>query len=201
MLVKDMPIQQKLMRVIILISGVVLIVTCVTFFVYEFYAFRKTTTEKLSTIGKIISTNSTAALSFDDADGAKEILAALKAEPHIMAAALYDKDGNLFSQYPSNLKPTSFPGKPQHDGYHFIHSHLEGYDAASSHRRESAIRTDTSAWDTEERGVPAWSLRLAKNAIEARGSGAHADVLQIDLKAVGRGVPVFRQRRDLRVNR
>ena len=96
MLLKDMPIQRKLMRVIIIISGVVLLVTCISFFVYEIYIFRKTTTEKLSTIGKIISANSTAALAFDNAEDAQEILAALKTEPNIVAAALYDKDGHLF---------------------------------------------------------------------------------------------------------
>ena len=92
-----------------LISGIVLLVTCGTFFIYEFYAFRKTTTENLSTIGKIISANSTAALAFDDPDDAKEILAALKAEPHIVAASLYDSAGNLFSQYVCQCFSPEFP--------------------------------------------------------------------------------------------
>src|SRR5882762_10981616 len=99
MLFKDMPIQKKLLRIIFLISGVVLLVTCLTFFIYEFYIFRKTTTEKLSTIGKIISLNSTAALAFDDPEAAKEILASLKTEPHIVAACLYNKEGKIFAQY------------------------------------------------------------------------------------------------------
>lgn len=128
MLLKDMPIQRKLMRVIIIISGVLLLVTCISFFVYEIYIFRKTTTEKLSTIGKIISANSTAALAFDNAEDAQEILAALKTEPHIVAAALYDKDGNLFSYYPANSKPGAFPVNPKPDGYNFIQSHLEGFE-------------------------------------------------------------------------
>ena len=55
--------------------------------------------EKLSTIGKILAANNTATLAFDDCDGAKKILAALKTEPHIVAAALYDEKGNLFWQY------------------------------------------------------------------------------------------------------
>ena len=127
MLFKDMPIRRKLMRIIFLISGIVLLVTCVTFFIYEFYAFRKTTVEKLSTIGKIISANSTAALAFDDPDDAKEILTALKAEPHIVAAGLYDKDGNLFSQYAVDKDSTVFPLKPGKEGYQFVNAHLEGF--------------------------------------------------------------------------
>jgi len=124
---KDLPIQKKLLRVIFLISGVVLLVTCITFFVYEYYTFRQSTKEKLSTIGKIISTNSTAALAFDSHDDAKEILSALKAEPHIVAACLYDKNGKIFSQYPSNSDIHSFPAKPEAQGYRFYASHLEGF--------------------------------------------------------------------------
>ena len=127
MLFKDMPIRRKLMRIIFLISGIVLLVTCITFFIYEFYAFRKTTVEKLSTIGKIISANSTAALAFDNQDDAKEILAALKTEPHIVAAGLYDKNGYLFSRYSSGTGINIVPAKPGLEGYHFIHSHLEGF--------------------------------------------------------------------------
>ncbi|HZE84710.1 MAG TPA: ATP-binding protein [Puia sp.] len=123
------------MRVTILISGVVLLVTCGTFFVYEFYAFRRTTLEKLSTIGKIISANSTAALAFDNRGDAKEILAALKTEPHIVAAGLYDKDGHLFAQYPSAPDLHVFPDKPGPEGYRFTDSHLEGFQPVMEETR------------------------------------------------------------------
>jgi signal transduction histidine kinase/DNA-binding response OmpR family regulator/HAMP domain-containing protein len=122
---RDIPIQKKLRRFIFLISGVVLFVTCITFFAYEYYTFRKTTIEKLSTIGKIISANSTAALAFENHEDAKEILAALKAEPHITAACLYDKNGDLFSQYRAGPVIDSFPAKPGPEGYRFVHSNLE----------------------------------------------------------------------------
>ena len=126
-LFKDMPIQKKLMRIMFLISGTVLFVTCITFFIYEFYAFRKTTTEKLSTIGKIIAANSTAALAFANQEDAKEILAALKTEHNIVAAALYDSEGNLFSQYRATSGEDTLPVKPGPGGYQFAHSHLEGF--------------------------------------------------------------------------
>src|SRR5688572_24632153 len=136
MLFKDMPIRRKLMRIIFLISGIVLLVTCITFFIYEFYAFRKTTVEKLSTIGKIISANSTAALAFDNQDDAKEILAALKTEPHIVAAGLYDENGYLFSRYSSDTGINVVPAKPGLEGYHFIHSHLEGFQPVMLESRQ-----------------------------------------------------------------
>ena len=127
MLFKDMPIRRKLMRIITLIIGLVLLVTSITFFIYEVYSFRITTREKLSTIGKIISANSTAALAFDYHEDAKEILAALKAEPHIVAAAIYDRNGALFVQYSPGGDIPDLPAKPGEQGYRFIHSHLEGF--------------------------------------------------------------------------
>lgn len=128
MLFKNLPIRKKLLRIILLINGIVLFVTCVTFFIYEYYIFRKTTVEKLSTIGKILSANSTAALAFVNADDAKEILAALKTEPHIVAACLFDKNGNLFVKYTSGDSTNVFPAKPQVQGYRFANSHLEAFE-------------------------------------------------------------------------
>jgi signal transduction histidine kinase len=95
--------------------------------VYEFYTFRQTTIQKLSTLGEIISTNSTAALAFQDQESADEILAALKAEPHIVAACLYDKNGKLFSFYPSSLDVKKLPVKSELTGYHFDDSYLQGF--------------------------------------------------------------------------
>ena len=110
----------------LLTSGAVLLLTCLAFFAYEVLTFRQSTVEKLSTLGKIISANSTAALAFDDRDAATEILAALKAEPHIVAAGLYGTTGKLFAQYPVN-SPAAFPSAPEQDGYHFERGHLAGF--------------------------------------------------------------------------
>jgi len=129
MLLRNLPIRKKLMRIIFLINGIVLLVTCVSFFLYEYYIFRKTSTEKLATIGKIIAANSTASLSFDNPDDAKETLAALKTEPHIAAAALYDTSGHIFSYYTAEgTGKESLPDTASAQGYRFIHSHLEGYE-------------------------------------------------------------------------
>src|SRR5690349_6684385 len=124
MLLKDTPIQHKLMRVILLTSGAVLLLTCTAYSAYEFFTFRQTTVRQVSILGEIIATNSTAALAFDSRDDANEILLALKAEPHIVAASLYDKNGNLFSHYPATLPIDKFPKVSGEEGYRFEHSHL-----------------------------------------------------------------------------
>ena len=131
MVFRDIPIQKKLMRIILLISGIILLVISSIFFAYEFYAFRVNTSRKLATLARVISTNSTAALAFDDPKAAAEILKALKAEPHVIAAGLYDQKGHLFSVYPENLSANNFPVSPALDGFHFSGSYLEGFQAVT----------------------------------------------------------------------
>ena len=53
----------------------------------------------LVSLAQLIGSASTGALTFDDASGAREILAAMKARPHIVSARLYDADGNPFASY------------------------------------------------------------------------------------------------------
>jgi len=127
MSLRDQPIRQKLMAILLLTSGVVLVLTCAAFLAYEFVTFRQTTLKNLSTLGAIIAANSTASLAFQNEGDAREILSALRAEPHIVAAALYDKDGKLFARYPADLPVAAFPAAPDRDGYRFEHSHLVGF--------------------------------------------------------------------------
>ncbi len=115
------------MRIVFLINGIVLLAAGMAFFSNEFYSFRKTTVEKLSTIGEIIAANSTAALAFDSPNDAREILAALKAEPHIVAACLYDKNGRIFAEYHVANGKTKFPRSPGPRGYQFSYTNLDGF--------------------------------------------------------------------------
>src|SRR6267143_6133830 len=127
MRLKDRPIKQKLTAIILLTSGVVLALTCAAFFASEVLTFRRAMIQNLSTLAQVIAANSTAALAFDNEKDAKEMLAALKAEPHVVAVGLYDKDGKLFSRYPQNLPVDAFPAAPEKDGYRFEHSHLAAF--------------------------------------------------------------------------
>jgi len=121
------PIQRQLMRVILLITAAVLVLTCTAFFVYDYITFRQTTKTQTATLGAIIAANSTAALAFENRDDAAEILDALQAEKHIVAACLYDKDGQIFSIYPVNLAPSKLPSAPRADGFTFGNNHLTGF--------------------------------------------------------------------------
>src|SRR5690242_756197 len=115
---RDTPIQRKLMTILLVTSAAVLLLTCAAFFAYEFYTFHQTTVRQLSTLGEITATTTTAPLAFNNQDNAKEILAALKAEQHIVGASLYDKEGKLFTQY-QTAPAHALPSAPEKDGYRF----------------------------------------------------------------------------------
>ena len=116
------------MQVIMMACGVVLLLTCAAFFIYEYITYRNITKQELSTIGQIIATNSTSSLAFGDEGDADEILSSLKAQPHIVAACLYNKDGSILAVYPNTLSRKDFPVAPPKDtGYTFEGSFLEGF--------------------------------------------------------------------------
>ncbi len=54
---------------------------------------------QLSTLADVIGQNSTAALDFSDRKAATEVLGALRREPPVVSACLYDTRGWLFSEY------------------------------------------------------------------------------------------------------
>ena len=112
------------MAMILLICGAVSLLTCASFSAYEFFTFRQSTIANLSTMGSILASNSTAALTFANPEDAMEVLAALQAEPHIRAAGLYDENGKLFAQYPSNLPAGALPAVPEVDGNRFNGGYL-----------------------------------------------------------------------------
>ncbi|MEO7424820.1 MAG: CHASE sensor domain-containing protein, partial [Fibrobacteria bacterium] len=80
---ENMRLRQRLMAIMLMTSASVLLLTCAGFSAYEFLTFRQSMQRQLSTIAAIVADNSTAVLAFEDRPGAKEILSALKAEPHI----------------------------------------------------------------------------------------------------------------------
>jgi len=126
-LLRDMPIQRKLMTMILGISGVVLVLTCAAFIGYELVTFRQTAVRQLATLGEIIAAESTGAVAFDNQGDATEILAALKAERQITLACLYDRKGRVFARYPATAPDHFFPSGPLPDGHRFVDGQLEGF--------------------------------------------------------------------------
>ena len=115
---RDQPIRRKLITVILITSGVVLTMTCGTFLTYELVTFRQDMVRRLSMLGQVVAANSTASLAFENPTDGVQVLSALSADPHIVAAALYDEGGALFATYPEHA-PVAFPARPDPDGHRF----------------------------------------------------------------------------------
>ncbi|MDB6054108.1 MAG: Phytochrome, two-component sensor histidine kinase [Verrucomicrobiales bacterium] len=112
------------MAIVLITCGVVLLVTCSAFFTYELRTYKQNAIEHISTVAQLIANNSTASLAFENEDDARAVLKSLKAEPHILEAVLFNKDGKLFVYYPENLSTNTFPEPPFRLGYEFVQSDL-----------------------------------------------------------------------------
>jgi len=116
---KHTTIRRKLMSAMRTISIAVLLVTCTVFITCEFIAFRKRLVRALTTRADIIAANSTAALAFQNAKDATEVLAGLSRDPHITAACLFDNGGHVFAKYPAIAPASMFPPAPETEGCRF----------------------------------------------------------------------------------
>jgi signal transduction histidine kinase len=144
----SIPIRRTLMRMIFLSSGAVLAVTTTAFFAYEVLTFRQSSVQQLQILSQAIASNSTAALAFDNADDGAAVMAAFRADPHIVAAALYDARGKVFATYPHELAAASFPARPGAPGYTFGRTELIGFQAVAEGSRRLGtlfVKSDLSA--------------------------------------------------------
>jgi PAS domain S-box-containing protein len=85
---------------------------CTAFLAYDRVTFRAGLVDRLRTQTVVVGANTTAALSFGDDEGAKQILGALDAEPVIEAACLYNADGALVASYIRPRGPAACPARP-----------------------------------------------------------------------------------------
>ena len=112
-------IRRRLMGMMLITSAAAILLTCTGFVIYEFTAARQQARDQISTLARIIATNSTAALAFKDSEDAQDVLAALKNEPSVSAAALYDSKGAIFARFPQTGPSTGYPKIIGHDGYSY----------------------------------------------------------------------------------
>jgi signal transduction histidine kinase len=117
---RDLPIKRKLTHIMTVTSGATLVLACVAFVTYELVMFRRTMVRDLATSAAIIGSNSTAALVFNDQRSAEETLAALRAQDHIIDAAIYSKDGRVLARYVRlGVKGEISVPQPEADGHRF----------------------------------------------------------------------------------
>jgi len=95
----DVPIRRKLLVISLLASTVALLLAGSIIVAYEVYTYRVQTVRQMSVQADVLAANVTASLEFNDPKAARESLGALRADPQIVAAAIYAADGSLFARY------------------------------------------------------------------------------------------------------
>ncbi len=96
--IRQFPIQRKLRLVVLATCTAALCVASSALFALQFYFFKRDFHRDLVSVAEIIASNSTAALSFEDAEAAGENLASLRAKPQITGSALVLRDGKVLAQ-------------------------------------------------------------------------------------------------------
>ena len=115
--VRDLPFGRKLKGAILLVSLTAILSACVAFFTYQWVSIREVFSRHVEVMAEVVGDQSGAALEFKQAPQAEEILRTLKAEPQIVAAALYDREGRLFARYlRGNASPDAVPARPRGAG-------------------------------------------------------------------------------------
>jgi len=117
-------IGRKLILAIMLTSTTALILTGAVLIVRESTSLRHLVEREMGTRAGILATNSTAALAFRNPDDAVQVLAALRADPSVTAAALYDEQGELFATYPADAASAAVPTKFGGANHRTEHGHM-----------------------------------------------------------------------------
>ena len=95
----SLPIRRKLTLAITLTSAASLLCAFLAFFGYEIWSQRAAMFSQLHSLAQTTAYNSASALLFKDAHSARETLAALKGDRHVIAAVILDDDRQPFAEY------------------------------------------------------------------------------------------------------
>ncbi len=94
-------IRGKLTLIALLTSALVLTLVALVFIVNVYVTMRASLLHSGMTMAKVLASNATAAVAFQDADTANEILSAFRAEPSIVSARILTGKGKTFAVYDS----------------------------------------------------------------------------------------------------
>ncbi|MGA3170187.1 MAG: ATP-binding protein [Chthoniobacteraceae bacterium] len=109
---RNIPIRRKLTLVVLASSTAALLVASTALFAFQVYTFRQTFMRDLASDAEIISSNTTAAITFSDKDAARDILASLRVTQHVESAFIMLHSGRIFAQFgkdPSAVPITEYP--------------------------------------------------------------------------------------------
>jgi C4-dicarboxylate-specific signal transduction histidine kinase len=116
---RNIPIRRKLTLVVLVSSTAALLVASAALFAFQVYTFRQAFMRDLVSLAQIISANGTAAITFGDADAAREILTGLKVNQQIKDAFITLPNGSVLARLGGNDSAASAKDYPLRTGFQF----------------------------------------------------------------------------------
>lgn len=113
---RDLSIRSKLMTGFMLTSLAALLLTIGALAAYDGSTFRGEVLHDVNTLASIIGENASSSVAFNDKQSARASLAALRLQPQITGAAIYDSNGQLFATYTRANDGDRAGAAPPHDG-------------------------------------------------------------------------------------
>lgn len=110
-------IRKKLLLIIMGICLAALILSGTVFNIWSYFLLRNNMVRTFRTQAEMTANNCSAAIVFDDAKSAEEVLSTYKAEPSILNCCIYDAKGNHFASYL----------REGYTGHKIIHLQTSGY--------------------------------------------------------------------------
>src|SRR6266850_3378453 len=124
-LLRTASIKRKLTLVVMLTTSIALLVAAAQFVINDVRDFRRRIVTDLEILARIVGHNLTSPLQFGDVKEAQLNLTALEANTHVLAAAVYTKDGKLFAQYVApGHEAAVLPQAPPPPGHRFVGNRL-----------------------------------------------------------------------------
>lgn len=121
----NLSIKHKLILITMLTNIIVLLATSIFFVLNEMNSLRKAMINNYSVLTEVMSNNTPAAIEFDDINQAIKTLTTFSADSHVIAAVIYDKEGNVFAQYLRSEQKSFIAPPVQTPGHYFTNNTLE----------------------------------------------------------------------------
>jgi len=124
---RDRSIKQKLTLIMMVTSAIALLLSITALATYDVISFRQQMAGDLASLAEGVGANIAAALSFDAPQSGEDYLRkTLKAQPRVVAAAIFDSKGQVFARYTREHGRAS-PLPLRDEGHYFDRDYLHVY--------------------------------------------------------------------------
>jgi len=121
---RNLPIQQKMLVMTLLICGAVLLVAIVALFTFQVLTFRSNFQRDASTLATIIANNSAGPVVFKFDSDATEMVGSLKVKPEVLSASLVLPDGSVLAYFGNKESASALAQFPAAGNKRFVDGHL-----------------------------------------------------------------------------